>query len=292
MNINERLVPEKVAAEILDVPKRNIRDFRERGLIEGELVTSVTKRKYMYDLDSIYRYKFIKEGNNPTWGDIDFLWGEYFVPLLTFDTLSSFAPLYYPKRKIVVTNYGNVWNFDNCRKVSTSFNKEDGYQLFRLMFRGIRKGLLVHRVVAMMFCDNGRKVDEVHHIDGDKTNNRADNLIWVTHDEHIKVLHPLWNKCKKSGDFTEYYAEIQKIKESNVAKIHYKFIIEDKNEKGIRYLLITEDAYQRVHKEGNLDSLRGDEIILESWADVATLMKREHRCDTQECDTSALIDEG
>ena len=244
----------------------------------------------MYDLDSVYRYKAIKEGNNPTWGDMDFQRGESFIPLITFNTLSPYSPFYCPNKKIGVTNFGNVWNFENCQKVATSFNK-NGYEIFYLMFRGIHKGLLVHRVVAMMFCDNGRMVDEVHHIDGNKTNNRAENLIWVTHDEHAKILHPLWKKSKESGDFTEYFAEIQKIKELNVEKIHYKFIVEDKNEKGIGYLLITEDAYQRVRKEGNLDSLRGDEIILESWADVAALMKREHRCDTQECDISASNDE-
>lgn len=48
----------------------------------------------------------------------------------------------------------------------------------------------VHRLVAEAFLEGE---GEVNHIDGDRTNNKADNLEWVTHQQNIQhsydVLH-------------------------------------------------------------------------------------------------------
>lgn len=44
----------------------------------------------------------------------------------------------------------------------------------------------VHRLVAKAFCENPYGYKEVDHIDGDKNNNNAENLEWVTRSENIK----------------------------------------------------------------------------------------------------------
>ena len=53
------------------------------------------------------------------------------------------------------------------------------------------KYMLLHRVIASAFCDKRPDQNEVNHIDGDKLNNRADNLEWVTRNENL--LHAFKN---------------------------------------------------------------------------------------------------
>ena len=47
-----------------------------------------------------------------------------------------------------------------------------------------RKGCSIHRLVAETFIPNPLGATEVDHIDGNKTNNRVENLRWVTHKEN------------------------------------------------------------------------------------------------------------
>lgn len=61
-----------------------------------------------------------------------------------------------------------------------------GYQIINIMMNGKRKGLGVHTAVARAFCDGFSPELQVNHKDGDKTNNRADNLEWVTAIENVR----------------------------------------------------------------------------------------------------------
>lgn len=50
---------------------------------------------------------------------------------------------------------------------------------------------LIHRLVAIHFVPNPNNLPEVNHIDLDKTNNRADNLEWVTRKQNAQHAHKL-----------------------------------------------------------------------------------------------------
>lgn len=46
--------------------------------------------------------------------------------------------------------------------------------------------MLLHRLVAAAFCARESDAQEVNHIDGDKTNNRAVNLEWISHADNLR----------------------------------------------------------------------------------------------------------
>ena len=49
-----------------------------------------------------------------------------------------------------------------------------------------RRGVSVHRLVAHEFHENPLRKKTVNHINGDKLDNRAENLEWATHSENTK----------------------------------------------------------------------------------------------------------
>ena len=79
-----------------------------------------------------------------------------------------------------VTKEGEVWNTETMTKVKGYANK--GYRQVDL---GSVHGVKFHRLVAHHFVpipkDLSEENLEVNHIDGNKLNNRWDNLEWVTH---------------------------------------------------------------------------------------------------------------
>jgi hypothetical protein len=64
-------------------------------------------------------------------------------------------------------------------------NVSEGYSGVSLQCNSIKKLHLVHRIVAEAWVDNTLHKLQVNHKDGDKKNNRADNLEWVTHVENV-----------------------------------------------------------------------------------------------------------
>lgn len=52
--------------------------------------------------------------------------------------------------------------------------------------RKARKNWILHRLVATVFIENPQALPVVDHVDGNKLNNRAVNLEWVTHKENSR----------------------------------------------------------------------------------------------------------
>lgn len=67
-----------------------------------------------------------------------------------------------------------------------SLDKQTGYLGVRLCLNGRRHSRRVHRLVAEAFIDEADGKLHVNHIDGDKLNNSAENLEWVTPYENIR----------------------------------------------------------------------------------------------------------
>lgn len=85
-----------------------------------------------------------------------------------------------------VSNLGKVisTNQDNTGKLLTGRRTGKGYLSVALFKKSVRKNQLVHRLVAQTFIPNPENKPQVNHIDEDKTNNRVDNLEWVSAKEN------------------------------------------------------------------------------------------------------------
>jgi len=66
------------------------------------------------------------------------------------------------------------------------FVDKDGYLRVRLSNNGKKKTFAIHRLVCSHFVINNLNKAEVNHKDGNKENNSASNLEWVTRSENTK----------------------------------------------------------------------------------------------------------
>jgi hypothetical protein len=70
----------------------------------------------------------------------------------------------------------------------------------------VGKGVYLHRLVAEHFVPNPHDKKFVNHIDGNKENNHASNLEWVTHQENIRhSVNTLGRKVNKTNTSYEWF---------------------------------------------------------------------------------------
>ena len=79
---------------------------------------------------------------------------------------------------------GNNGTISNRSKQLKSYINNSGYECIKFTNGGVRKHRLIHRLVAEAFVSNPDNKKEVNHIDGNKLNNNAYNLEWVTSSEN------------------------------------------------------------------------------------------------------------
>ena len=82
-----------------------------------------------------------------------------------------------------VTSLGDVYSITKKRFIYQSIDRY-GYKQCLLYNKGQHKTRKVHRLVAEAFLENTYNKPQINHKDGNRTNNRIDNLEWCTNSEN------------------------------------------------------------------------------------------------------------
>ncbi len=119
-----------------------------------------------------------------------------------------------------VSNLGNVRN-KITNKILVGDTNNVGYRRVSL-YQPLCKRFFIHRLVAYHFCDNYSSDKVVNHKDGNKQNNCADNLEWVTRSENdlhafknnLRKAHPRQFRhkimmFKRNGEFIKEFKNVQ-----------------------------------------------------------------------------------
>ena len=99
-------------------------------------------------------------------------------------------------------------------KIRKQYSFKNGYNVVRLSKNGKTLTVSCHRKIAEAFLPNPEKLPQVNHINGNKNDNRIENLEWVTISENVKHGYRIGHSDKKGEKHHS-----NKLKESDVFEI-------------------------------------------------------------------------
>lgn len=102
------------------------------------------------------------------------------------------------------TEEGEIWSKRKNKNIAKKLNNR-GYYLVNLSISGKVKTYQLHRLIATAFIENPESLPVVNHKDGNKLNNRVENLEWCTHSQNVNhalktgLAHPAKGVHTKFG---------------------------------------------------------------------------------------------
>ncbi len=87
-----------------------------------------------------------------------------------------------------IVGYEDYYQISNLGRIKSKYYNrirgyilnQGGYCVAQLCVKGKRKGIALHRLVAIHFIPNPNNLEQVNHIDFNKENNNVNNLEWCT----------------------------------------------------------------------------------------------------------------
>lgn len=215
--LEERKVykPIKACSQQTKLDNAKIRSLCDNGVIDAKRDTGGhwfpninDLRKYVYVHHPELAFESVPHPKMLAFGSLTLDPKESWKPVLSAHNSSEiFEPYRYEfDDQILISKDGRLFNC-RTRNLIASKSKPKGYIHVKLLKNGKNVSEPLHQMVAYFFCPNRRYLNEVHHINRKKHDNRASNLIWVTNSEHDEC-HRLMKKDKKA--YRKYISKLQK----------------------------------------------------------------------------------
>lgn len=168
------------------------------------------------------------EVNSERWFDLKKLKNEIWKDL----KIKKYNILYTYKKLYKISNYGRIKSLGIYHgKTNNFFEKEHilkarinkfGYITYSLANYGKTNYISVHRAVAETFIPNPDNKPQVNHIDGNKLNNKVENLEWCTASENVKHAYREGLKISKGMSFPREKNPNSKFTEKEIEEIRKK----------------------------------------------------------------------
>lgn len=127
-----------------------------------------------------------------------------------------------------VSSHGNVKSIRTGTILKSRLTR--GYLYIVLLVNAgefhFRRNIPIHRLVAQEFCDNRLERKEVNHKDGNKLNNHASNLEWISRSENIRHSYAIGLRPSPNGNRKHSDDKIMKVFELRKMNLRHKEIAE------------------------------------------------------------------
>lgn len=156
--------------------------------------------------------------------------------------------------KYQVSNLGNVKSLQYKRlgkeRILIPYTSNRGYYTVALSMNSKKTVRTIHRLVAETFVENVEDLPMVNHIDGNKKNNRAENLEWCT--QKYNIRHAWENGLTGVKELRKELETYKKIAEKLAELSNGKTIIPDLyDRKNILLCEISKEENEKCSKYNN-----------------------------------------
>lgn len=151
------------------------------------------------------------------------------MDMINSDISEIWKPIKGYEGKYEVSNFGKVKSLKRYKRnnskmqlveeriLSSYINKKNGYVYVYLCNDGKYKNHRLHRVVAESFIPNPNNYDQINHIDGNRANNRVENLEWCDTSYNIKDMYKRNGTYSKDNIVVDLYSKYKNC--NTVAKL-------------------------------------------------------------------------